>query len=43
MKWIVKWGTDRTSIEKKEMESAWKLKVPLRVDVGMGKNWAEAH
>ncbi len=28
---------------KKEMEGAWKLKVPLRVDIGMGKNWAEAH
>lgn len=28
---------------KKEMEEAWKLTVPLRVDIGMGKNWAEAH
>lgn len=28
---------------KKEMEGAWKLRVPLRVDIGMGKNWAEAH
>jgi DNA polymerase I len=26
---------------KKEMEGAWKLRVPLRVDIGMGKNWAE--
>jgi DNA polymerase I len=28
---------------KKEMEGAWKLRVPLRVDIGMGRNWAEAH
>jgi DNA polymerase I len=28
---------------KKEMESAWKLKVPLRVDIGIGKNWSQAH
>lgn len=28
---------------KKEMESAIKLDVPLRVDVGEGKNWDEAH
>jgi DNA polymerase I len=28
---------------KKEMEGAWKLRVPLRVDIGTGKNWAEAH
>jgi len=27
---------------KKEMEGAWKLRVPLRVEVGMGENWAEA-
>jgi len=26
-----------------EMEGAWKLRVPLRVDIGVGKNWAEAH
>lgn len=25
------------------MENVWELKVPLRVDVGWGKNWAEAH
>ncbi len=30
-------------IIKKEMEKAWKLRVPLRVDIGIGKNWAEAH
>lgn len=28
---------------KKEMEEAWKLRVPLRVDMGMGRNWAETH
>ncbi|MCB1139948.1 MAG: DNA polymerase I, partial [Leptospiraceae bacterium] len=28
---------------KKEMESALKLDVPLRVDAGEGKNWDEAH
>jgi DNA polymerase I len=28
---------------KKEMEAAWKLTVPLRVDIGTGRNWAEAH
>ncbi|MGE5446253.1 MAG: DNA polymerase [Ignavibacteriales bacterium] len=31
-----------SEIIKKEMEGAWKLIVPLRVDIGMGKNWAEA-
>ncbi|HEY7534847.1 MAG TPA: DNA polymerase I [Thermodesulfobacteriota bacterium] len=30
-------------IIKKEMEKAWQLRVPLRVDIGIGKNWAEAH
>jgi DNA polymerase I len=28
---------------KREMEGAWKLRVPLRVEIGMGRNWAEAH
>ncbi len=28
---------------KKEMESAVKLCVPLKVDIGIGKNWTEAH
>ena len=28
---------------KKEMENAVKLDVPLKVDIGIGKNWAEAH
>ena len=26
-----------------DMENAWKLKVPLKVEVGTGDNWAEAH
>ncbi len=30
-------------IIKAEMEGAWRLRVPLRVDIGIGKNWAEAH
>ena len=30
-------------IIKKEMEKAWQLRVPIRVDIGIGKNWAEAH
>jgi DNA polymerase-1 len=30
-------------IIREEMEGAWKLRVPLRVDIGVGKNWAEAH
>jgi DNA polymerase-1 len=28
---------------KQEMENAIKLDVPLKVDVGVGKNWLEAH
>ena len=28
---------------RKEMEGAMELKVPLKVDVGSGKNWLEAH
>ena len=28
---------------KREMEGAVKLMVPLRVDIGAGRNWAEAH
>lgn len=31
------------ALARKEMESAMKLKVPLRVDVGRGANWDEAH
>ena len=26
-----------------ELENAMKLKVPLKVDVGVGKSWLEAH
>ncbi|MFW5645108.1 MAG: DNA polymerase I, partial [Bacteroidota bacterium] len=32
-----------TRIIKEEMENAWKLKVPLIVETGKGKNWFEAH
>ncbi len=28
---------------KEEMENAIKLKVPIRVDIGVGENWLEAH
>ena len=28
---------------KEEMEGAWKLSVPIVVEIGTGKNWAEAH
>jgi DNA polymerase I len=28
---------------KYEMENAFKLNVPLEVEIGMGKNWLEAH
>jgi DNA polymerase I len=34
---------EMSRIIKKEIEGAWKLRVPLRVDIGMGRNWAEAH
>ena len=30
-------------IIKHEMENAFKLDVPSLVDLGMGKNWLEAH
>ncbi len=32
-----------TALVKKEMEKAIELRVPLRVDIGTGRNWAEAH
>ena len=28
---------------KREMETVYKLSVPLKVDIGIGKNWEEAH
>ena len=31
------------SLIKNEMESAYKLSVPLVVDIGVGNNWLEAH
>lgn len=34
---------DAKQIIKRDMESAWKLSVPLEVDIGVGDNWAEAH
>ncbi|MBU0990928.1 MAG: DNA polymerase I [Proteobacteria bacterium] len=30
-------------IVKEEMEGVWSLKVPLKVNIGIGKNWSEAH
>ena len=30
-------------IIKEEMESAFKLSVPLDVEIGLGQNWLEAH
>jgi len=34
---------DAKRIIKRDMESAWKLSVPLEVDIGVGDNWAQAH
>jgi DNA polymerase-1 len=31
------------TVVRQAMEGVWKLKVPLRVDVHDGANWAEAH
>ena len=31
------------SLVKEIMESIWELKVPLKVNLAVGKNWAEAH
>jgi DNA polymerase-1 len=31
------------NIVKEEMEGAFELSVPLRVDIGVGDNWLEAH
>jgi DNA polymerase-1 len=33
---------EAAKLVKDEMESAYELRVPLRADVGWGKNWAEA-
>ena len=30
-------------IVKEEMEWAWRLRVPLVVEMGVGKNWGEVH
>ena len=32
-----------SAIIREEMEGAYKLKVPLKVDIGVGENWLEAH
>lgn len=32
-----------TEMVREEMEGAWELIVPIKVDIGTGKNWAEAH
>jgi DNA polymerase-1 len=32
-----------TPLVKNKMENAFKLDVPLKVDIGVGKNWLEAH
>src|SRR5690606_3917999 len=35
--------TQFTELVKYEMENAFKLAVPLVVDIGVGENWLEAH
>jgi DNA polymerase-1 len=32
-----------THLVKEIMEDIWDLKVPLKVNVAVGENWAEAH
>ena len=32
-----------TNMIKNEMENAFQLKVPLKVDIGKGENWFDAH
>jgi DNA polymerase-1 len=34
---------DTCALVKDMMENVWNLKVPLKVNVGIGENWAEAH
>ena len=34
---------EMTELIKNEMENAWQIRVPLKVDIGVGKNWAKAH
>jgi DNA polymerase-1 len=34
---------DLRALVRREMEGAMTLSVPLRVDIGVGRNWAEAH
>jgi DNA polymerase-1 len=34
---------DACALVKDIMENVWELKVPLKVNVGIGENWAEAH
>ena len=34
---------EMTSLVREEMEGVMKLYIPLKVDIGIGKNWAEAH
>jgi DNA polymerase-1 len=31
------------TLVKETMEGVWQLKVPLKVNLATGKNWAEAH
>ena len=33
---------DAKSLVREEMEGVWPMKVPLRVDLGVGRNWREA-
>ena len=32
-----------SAMVRQEMEHAYELDVPVRVDIGTGKNWAQAH
>jgi DNA polymerase-1 len=34
---------DFAAAARREMESAWQLRVPLKVDVGVAESWADAH